>query len=107
MRSSPETYRLLREAMEEVAAVARACGVSLDNDAVDKTMSFFDGLPDDVTSSMQRDIMQGRPSELEALNGAVVRFGGESGVATPVNLVIYAALAPLEFRARSLIERLV
>ncbi len=101
MRSSRETYRLLREAMEEVAAVARARGVSLDDDAVDKTMKFFDGLPDDVTSSMQRDIMDGRPSELEALNGVVVRYGGESGVATPVNLGVYAALAPLETRARS------
>jgi len=44
--------------------------------------------------------MEGRPSELEALNGAVVRFGREAGVATPVHRFIYAALAPMEARAR-------
>ena len=70
------------------------------DDAIDKTLKFVDGLPEDVTSSMQRDIMEGRPSELEALNGAVVRLGREAGVATPVHGFIYAALAPLEARAR-------
>ena len=49
---------------------------------------------------MQRDIMDGRPSELEALNGVVVRLGREEGVQTPVNGFIYAALAPMEARAR-------
>jgi len=53
-----------------------------------------------MTSSMQRDIMEGRPSELEALNGAVVRLGRQTGVPTPVNGFIYAALTPMEARAR-------
>jgi 2-dehydropantoate 2-reductase len=41
---------------------------------------------------MHTDLMAGRPLELEALNGAVVRAGREAGVATPVNDVIYAML---------------
>ena len=41
---------------------------------------------------MHTDLMAGRPLELEALNGAVVRAGWEAGVATPVNDVIYAML---------------
>ena len=49
---------------------------------------------------MQRDVMAGRPSELEAQTGAVVRLGRELGVATPVNDFLYAALAPQEARAR-------
>jgi len=100
LRSNPETYAMLREAMEEVRAVAAARRVTLADDAVDKTMRFVDGLPAEMTSSMQRDIMEDRPSELEALNGAVVRFGREAGVATPVHRFIYAALAPMEARAR-------
>jgi 2-dehydropantoate 2-reductase len=48
----------------------------------------------------KRDIMEGRPSELEALNGAVVRFGREAGVVTPVNRFINATLAPMEAKAR-------
>jgi 2-dehydropantoate 2-reductase len=100
LRSSPETYDLLREAMHEVEALAAARGVALDDDAIDKTLKFVDGLPADVTSSMQRDIMEGRPSELDALNGAVVRLGAEAGVATPVHRFIFAALAPMEARTR-------
>jgi 2-dehydropantoate 2-reductase len=100
LRSTPETYSVLRQAMEEVEALAAARGIALADDAVDRTMRFFDGLPGDTTSSMQRDIMDGRPSELEALNGAVVRLGREAGVDTPINRFIYAALAPREARAR-------
>lgn len=103
LRSSPETYSNLRDAMEEIVALAVACGVALADDAIDKTLRFVDGLPGDVTSSMQRDIMEGRPSELEALNGAVVRLGREAGVPTPVNGFIYAALTPMEARARRLV----
>jgi 2-dehydropantoate 2-reductase len=50
---------------------------------------------------MQRDIMDGRPSELEAQNGAVVRMGREAGVPTPVHAFIFASLLPMERRARS------
>jgi len=100
LRSSPETYSMLRKAMEEVEALASARGVLLADDAIDKTLKFVDGLPAEMTSSMQRDIMEGRPSELEALNGAVVRLGLEAGVATPVHGFIYASLAPMEARAR-------
>ncbi len=100
LRSSSEGYHLLLEAMHEVEALALARGVALTDDAIDKTLAFVDGLPGDVTSSMQRDIMEGRPSELEALNGAVVRLGREAGVPTPVNGFVYAALTPMEARAR-------
>jgi len=100
LRSSPETYSMLRDAMEEVAALAAARGITLADDAIEKTLAFVDGLPEDVTSSMQRDIKVGRPSELEALNGAVVRLGRKAGVPTPVNGFIYAALAPMETQAR-------
>jgi 2-dehydropantoate 2-reductase len=68
---------------------------------VSKTLATLDALPADTTSSMQRDIMAGRPSELEAQTGAVVRFGRKTGVPTPVHDAIYAELLPLEERARA------
>jgi 2-dehydropantoate 2-reductase len=49
---------------------------------------------------MQRDLMNGRPSELEAQTGAVVRLGQAVGVATPVNSFIYASLLLQERKAR-------
>jgi 2-dehydropantoate 2-reductase len=67
---------------------------------VEKTLAILDGLPPETTSSMQRDIMAGRPSELEGQTGAVVRIGRETGVATPVHEAIYAELLPLERVAR-------
>jgi 2-dehydropantoate 2-reductase len=45
---------------------------------------------------MQRDIMAGRPSELEAKTGAVVRFGRKTVPPTPMHDAIYAELLPLE-----------
>ena len=48
---------------------------------------------------MQRDVLEGRPSELEAQVGAVVRLGERLGVAVPLHRTIYAALVPLERRA--------
>jgi 2-dehydropantoate 2-reductase len=50
---------------------------------------------------MQRDIMQGRPSELDAQVGAVVRLGEALGVAVPVHRMIYDSLLPLERKARA------
>lgn len=101
IRSVPETRQMLERAMEEVAAVAKARGIAVADDAVARAMAAVDGLPDDGTASMQRDIMDGRPSELEAQNGAVVRMGERAGVETPVHTFIYATLLPQELRARS------
>ena len=100
MRSTPETRRMLEAAMREVAAVARGKGVVLSEEAVAKTIAFIDRMPEDSTASMQRDLMEGRPSELEYQAGSVVRLGREAGVPTPVHDVLYAALLPMERKAR-------
>jgi 2-dehydropantoate 2-reductase len=100
IRSLPETRSLLERAMEEIFLLARARKVAMDREAIPRAMAFVDALPYEGTASMQRDIMAGRPSELDAQNGTVVRLGKEAGVATPVNGMIYASLLPLEKRAR-------
>ena len=68
---------------------------------MERTLSFIDTLPTDGTASMQRDIMGGRPSELEAQVGAVVRLGDLAGVPVPVHRMIYQSLLPLERKARA------
>ena len=60
----------------------------------------YDALPEGVTASLQRDIMAGRPSELEAWSGAVSRLGAEAGVETPVHTFTYHALLPMARVAR-------
>jgi 2-dehydropantoate 2-reductase len=99
-RAIPETRRMLTSALEEIAAVGRAEGVSLPVDAVQTTLAMIDNLPGTTLASMQRDIMDGRPSELEAQNGAVVRLGMAHGVSTPTHAFIYGSLLPMEQKAR-------
>ena len=89
------------KAMEEIYALALARGIKLPPDSIDKVMASVNALPEDATSSMQRDIAGGRPSELESQNGAVVRLGRESGVAVPTHTLIYETLKPLEQKARA------
>jgi 2-dehydropantoate 2-reductase len=100
LRESPESRSRLVLALNEVAEIARVEGSDLGADSVSKTLASLDALPADTTSSMQRDIMAGRPSELEAQTGAVVRFGRKTSLPTPVHDAMYAELAPLERKAR-------
>jgi 2-dehydropantoate 2-reductase len=104
IRSQPESRRLLRHALEEIHAVAVRARIALPAGTVERTLAFIDGLPPDGTASMQRDVMQGRPSELEAQVGAVVRLGERLGVEVPLHRTIYATLLPLERRARGELE---
>ena len=100
LRSQPGTHQMLEQTIREIYNVAKARNIALPENVVDKTMEFINSLPPDGTASMQRDIMNGRPSELEVQNGAVVRLGQEVGVETPVNNYIYHSLLPMEMRAR-------
>jgi 2-dehydropantoate 2-reductase len=101
MRTDPGTRARVAGAMEEVAALARARGVAIRPDAVARTLGFLDALPPESTASMQRDLLEGRPSELEAQTGAVVRMSRAAGLAAPVHEALYRELLPLELRARA------
>ncbi len=100
-RQLPETRLIIERMLEEIDAVARAHGVAFPDDAAARAMQFIDAMPAESTSSMQRNIMAGQPSELESQNGAVVRLGLAVGVATPTNELIHAALLPQELAARA------
>lgn len=86
---------LLRRAMQEVESVARARGPALDPDIVERTMVFAEGLEPTTTSSMARDVAAGRRTEHDALSGAVVRAGRETGVPTPVHELCWICLKVL------------
>lgn len=99
-RKDPALRGQMLGAMEEIYALAHARGVNLPADSVDTVMAFVDALPEDATSSMQRDIAAGRPSELESQNGAVVRMARETGIEAPTHELIYDLLRPSEEKAR-------
>ena len=98
--SLPGTRKMLQEVMQEIFSIAHARGIDLPKDVIEKTLAFLDSLPSSGTASMQRDIIEGRPSELEAQTGAIVKLGQEAGVATPLNSFIFNSLLPLELKAR-------
>jgi 2-dehydropantoate 2-reductase len=101
MRTTPALKSMLEAAMREIETLGRVRGIVLPGGAVESALAFVDGLDPAGTSSLQRDLAAGRPSELEDWTGAVVRLGRESGVATPIHDSIYAKLAPLEAAVRS------
>jgi|SRR5680860_28175 len=104
LRTQRGTRKMLQQAMTEIVIVAKERGVDVPPDAPVTALELLDGMPPDGTASMQRDMMAGLPSELEAQTGAVVRLGREAGIETPVNALIYASLLPQELRARGLLD---
>ena len=101
LRSDTKWRAQIINAMTEIYALAHARGIKLPPDAVETVMASVDALPEDATSSMQRDITAGKPSELESQNGAVVRMAHEAGLDVPTHSLIYQTLRPLEEKARA------
>jgi 2-dehydropantoate 2-reductase len=94
IRETPEAMTLFRRVVEEVRDVARAEGVELPSDIVERHISFAMGLEPHGRSSLYDDMVAGRRMELEALLGEVVRRGARHGVATPVTEALYGLLLP-------------
>jgi len=99
IRTMPKTRSLLEQCMEEVSAVARARRIQLNDTVVTDTMKYVDTLAANATTSLQRDIAEGKPSEIVSWNGSVVRQGRAVNVSTPVNQFIYNSMLPQELRA--------
>jgi 2-dehydropantoate 2-reductase len=100
-RQVPEAREVLAQAMTEVVAVAKASGVTLEEDIIAKTLAFIDASAPDIRPSMQRDLEAGRTSELESLIGVVVSLGRAHGVPTPVMGLAYALLKPAHVKAHA------
>ena len=92
----PEWRDVVVACLREIEAAGRANGVNFPPDIHESTLSYIENNLADLHASMHTDVMAGRPLELQALNGAVVRAGRAAGVPTPVNDVIYAMLKPLQ-----------
>jgi 2-dehydropantoate 2-reductase len=100
LRSVPETRTLLERAMREVQSVARAAGASIPDAAISSAMTRVDSLPAEGSTSMHRDLLSGKRSELDDLVGAVVRTGASRKVPVPVHETLYGLLLPHELLAR-------
>ncbi len=99
-RAVPESWAMAQDVVREVLAVAAGQGITMPEDTFASTIARFESAAPGGTSSMQRDVMEGRRSELEVQTGAIVRLGKEAGVPTPVNTFIYHSLLPQEMKAQ-------
>ena len=94
LRAIPESWRMYRRIVEELAAVARAAGVDLGDTAVEAIMTAAAELDPKAVSSLHHDLVSGRRLELEALHGHAARLGERLGVPVPTIFAVYAALKP-------------
>ena len=99
-RSVPETRALILRLMREVETLARSYSVTLEADAVEKSLAFMDQTAPHIKASMQLDVESGHRTEIDSIIGVIVRKGRERGIPTPVADMIFALLLPLELKAR-------
>lgn len=94
MLQSPGTRETMADIVTECMAVAKACGVALPADTLQKTLAVATQMPNQYSSTAQ-DLARGKPTEIEYLNGHIVRKGAEHGIATPANraLLVMTRLA--------------
>jgi 2-dehydropantoate 2-reductase len=92
--SDEASRRVLLSAFREVEAVARAERVPVAEEVIDRIVTYVDSIPPTTRSSMLIDLQQGKPIEIEALAGTVVRRGAACRVPTPIMSALYAVLKP-------------
>ena len=99
MVSLPEIRAVMIDLVNEVMAVAAAKGVRLPDSLVEAAIRLADGMPVTISSTAQ-DLLRGRRTEIDHLNGYVVREGAALGIATPVNRTLDALVKLAEQKGK-------
>lgn len=101
LRELTETRDMMIELLNEVFMLSQKMGIKIETDFIEKTVSMIDSYPYDSTSSLTRDVWEGKPSEIDYQNGTVVKLGAKYGVSTPINKFIYNCILPKELKIRN------
>ena len=100
LRELNETRQLMIELLNEIFRLSQKIGIKIESDYLDKAIAFIDSFPYDSTSSLTRDVWEGKPSEIEYQNGIVVKLAEKYGIQTPINKFVYSCILPMEIKAR-------
>lgn len=100
MREDPYLREQLKLTAKEIVNIGQVLKVSVGQKDIENIFELIDKLDYHTTMSLQRDIMEGKPSELENFNGYIVKQGDLMQIDTPVNDFIYYSLRPMEEDAR-------
>lgn len=95
MVQSPGIAAAMDDVVAECLAVARAAGVTVPADLQQSVPRIAQTMAGQMSSTAQ-DLARGKPSEIDHLNGFIVRLGGSLGVPTPVNRLLHALVRMLE-----------
>jgi 2-dehydropantoate 2-reductase len=101
LRELKETRQMMHDLMYEIYLLSQRAGIKINPDFVEKSIGFIDTVPYESTSSLTRDVWEGKPSEIEYQNGTVIKLGKTYGMETPLNRFVYNCILPLEIKARS------
>jgi len=100
LRELKETRQMMQALFGEIYVLSQEMGIHIESNFVERTMESVDSYAYDATSSLTRDVWEGKPSEIEYQNGTVVRMAMQCGVHAPINKFIYDCILPMERRAR-------
>lgn len=95
-KTSEHAMALMRDTMEEVIRVAKAEGVSLGAEDVDRFVEIMMTLGDDKMTSMCQDMIAGRKTEVEMLSGELMRLAERHGIDVPVNRTLFEMIKTME-----------
>lgn len=84
-----------RAIVRECVIVGRAEGVALDDALADRVVQDYRAAPEDAVNSLHADRAAGRPLEIDARNGVIVRLGAKHGISTPYNQMAVTLLESL------------
>lgn len=93
-----ETRDLLQKAMRETQSVALALGIPIEPSFVDSLFEILKKFDNNTRSSLHYDLTHGKPLEIEALSGTVVRYGTRLGISIPIQNTIYSSLLPYHLK---------
>ena len=99
MIESPGVRELMRDVTGEVAAVAKADGIRMLPDLLERVYAIAKAMPTQKSSTAQ-DLARGKPSEIDHLNGYIVRRGEALRIATPANRALWALVKLLEGKSK-------
>lgn len=100
VRENSYTRKMMTELLTEIYEIALKEEVNLEPGIVGRMIRFIDTLPYQSMASLARDVMEGRPSEIDYQNGTVVSLGEKHHIDTPVNRFVYSCILPMEQKAR-------
>ena len=100
LREIKETRQMMIDLLNENYRLSQKIGIQIEVDFVEKAVAFIDTFPYETTSSLTRDVWEGKPSEIDYQNGTVVKLAQKYAVDVPVNRFIYNCILPMELKIK-------